>query len=171
MQQGQWAIDATKSRYFILGLILICNISRLSAQIDQSFDFQKSVIRNIRYPQDLKNACTPTFANILIDISEDGEIVKISLSGSAPKSFEKEFENNKAKFNLEQIKGIITQKKLKNCGIVIPVFYVYGQDYCVNSFEPVTYISNNYYVFNNKLYDKLVLNQEPIIVTMYKPVY
>ncbi len=111
-------------------------------------EFQINFIKTIHYPVYLKNSCTPVFTNLLIDISENGSIRDLSISDSAPALFKDEFENEKAKLNIQLLEKIIAQRKLKNCGIIIPIFYVYGQDYCTNSFAD--FRSNGYFTFESK---------------------
>jgi len=155
-----------KSLLSLLSLLLI--FISASAQSDD-FEFQRSFIRTFKYPESLRRSCTPTFTNILIEISGEGIIQTISISDSAPKSFKDEFNEIKKTLNISVLKSTINYTKLKNCSILIPVFYVYASDYCVNSFEPIGYIADNYFSFNGKRLDKSAYTLKPIINSMYKP--
>ena len=86
------------------------------AQPDSSA-FQKKFVRTIHYPDFLKNACTPTFANLLIEVSDEGEIIDLSISDSASKLFIDEFETVKNRLDIQALKDIIDQKKLKNMDV------------------------------------------------------
>lgn len=174
MQQapkGKGAIKInTMFKPLLLFLSLLLIFSASFAQSDD-FEFQRSFIKAFKYPESLRRSCTPTFTNILIEISAEGIIQSISISDSAPKSFKDEFNEIKKTLDVSTLKSTINYIKLKNCNLLIPVFYVYGSDYCVNSFEPVGYIADNYFSFNGKKLDRLVYNLKPIINSLYKPLH
>jgi len=139
-----------------------------SPQIQLQHGFQLNFIKLLHYPDVLKNSCTPTYANLLIDIGANGAIENLLISDSAPQPFKVAFDTIKSKLNLSLIKKIIADRHLHNCGIIIPVFYVYAGDYCTNSF--VDFNPGNYILFQNKTYDKLTFTLEPIYQYFYKPV-
>jgi hypothetical protein len=130
--------------------------------------FSNNFVKTIHYPDFLKSSCTPTFANLLIDISDKGEIISLSISDSASKLFRDEFETEKNRLNIQALKNIVEQRKLRNIGLLVPIFYVYGQDYCNNSLSG--FVSSRYLTFKGKFYSKLTVNLEPIFVSFYKPV-
>jgi len=171
MQQVQKVKDASNEILKLLVLFFCFSLILSSASAQNSFDFQRNFIRNLKYPESLRNTCTPTFANILIKISEKGSVENVLISDSAPKSFKDKFYEIKNKLNFSLLKPIVDSNKLKNCHIIIPVFYVYASDYCVNSFEPVGYIGDNYLVFEGKPLNSLTYNLKPIIISMYKPLH
>ena len=161
-------INILKKLIVFLSFSLLVNI--VYAQND-NFGFQKDFIRHFRYPGALRNACTATIANINIEVSETGAIKNISISDSAPKFFRDKFNGVKGSLNTAPLDSLISQKKLRNCSIIIAVFYVYSTDWCVNSFEPVGAINDNYLVFNGKLLDNMTYNIKPIVIIMGKPMY
>jgi hypothetical protein len=168
MRQEQKAHDASYKRH-IIGILFFILI-RLSADAQtDDFALQKNLIKAINYPEYLKHSCTPAFTNILIDISIKGDIQSIYMSDSAPKALKEEFIRARSNFNTALIKTIIDARKLKNCGLLIPVLYVYGPGYCTNTIEPADYITEGYFTYQYKAYDKLTLNLKPIIVTFSKP--
>lgn len=156
-----------KAVIFFFILFFSCN--KIFAQNDD-FEFQRNFIKVFKYPESLKRSCTSTFTNILVLVNKDGEVKDILVSDSAPKSFKDEFNEIKNGLDLSLLKPTISNNKLSGCNILIPVFYVYSSDYCVNSFEPIGYIADNYFYFNGKKLDKLSFNVKPIINTMYKPI-
>ncbi|MDB5008297.1 MAG: hypothetical protein JWP45_2690 [Mucilaginibacter sp.] len=169
MQQGQAEAGANKIvKWMLIVLSLIFILSNVYAQNDNS-GFQRSFIKQFRYPQALKNSCIPTFANILIDVSAKGIITNISISDSAPRSFTDQFEKIKSLLDKAPLDSIIREKKLKSCCIVIAVFYIYQTDWCVNSFEE--FIPDKYLLVNGKEIEGLTYNLKPIIVNMYKPMH
>ncbi|MDB5138589.1 MAG: hypothetical protein JWR12_505 [Mucilaginibacter sp.] len=169
MQQGQAEAGANKILKWILTfLALVFIFGNVYAQND-NFAFQRSFIKQFRYPQALKNSCIPTFANILIDVSGKGNITNISISDSAPKPFTDQFEKIKSLLNKAPLDSIIHEKKLKSCCIVIAVFYIYQTDRCVNSFGE--FIPDKYLLVNGKEIEGLTYNLKPIIINMYKPMH
>jgi hypothetical protein len=121
----------------IASMIIFCN--RVGAQNNDS-KFQRDFLKKFHYPEILKNSCTATFANLLIDISDDGTIDSFIVSDSAPQVFKDEFNRIKGALNIDFIKSLIIEKNLKSSAIIIPLFYVYSSEYCVNSFEQVGYL-------------------------------
>jgi hypothetical protein len=167
MEMGQKVTDVVRVIKFCLTLIFFTLLTDKSfGQLDSTV-FQRNFIRTIHYPEFLKNACMPTFANLLVDVSDKGEIVRLSISDSASKLFRDEFETEKNRLDIQALKNIIDQRKLKDAGLLIPIFYVYGQDYCTNSFAD--FVSSKYLIFNGKPYNKITYNLEPIFVSFYKP--
>lgn len=169
MQQEQKDIGVSVVRFALLttfSLLLI--FGRASAQKDE-FEFQKNFIRNLKYPTELKNSCIPTFTNILIEISEKGLVNKILISDSAPKSFIEQFNIIKSKLDLTLLNPAIRANKLKKCNIIIPVFYLYENNYCSPSTDQLSYINDNYFIFNGKPLNQLSVNLKPVIVRLYKP--
>ncbi|RVU01963.1 hypothetical protein EOD41_08405 [Mucilaginibacter limnophilus] len=131
--------------------------------------FKKNIQRMLVYPAFLRQTCTPAFTNMLIDIDGKGKVVDVKISDSAPDLLREEFNKIKGSFKLELLNEFITAKKLKDCGIIIPLFWVYGNDYCVNAVEE-TWITNNYFAFDSNMYTKLTFNAQPIVTKLYKPV-
>ncbi|RYD86457.1 MAG: hypothetical protein EOP54_30355 [Sphingobacteriales bacterium] len=131
--------------------------------------FKKNIQRVLVYPAFLRQTCTPAFTNMLIDIDGKGKVVAVKLSDSAPALLRDEFRKVKGSFKLELLNEFIAAKKLKNCGIIIPLFWVYGNDYCVNAVDEML-LTNNYFSFDFNLYQKLTFNLQPIITKLYKPV-
>jgi hypothetical protein len=170
MQMEQKVIDARKisKQIMLMVLILFINSIKVFSQNEDN-EFQINFIKTIHYPEYLKNSCTPVFANLLIDVSEKGLIRDLLISDSAPQIFKDEFENEKKKLNIQLLEKIIAARNLKNCGILIPIFYVYGQDYCTNSFAD--FISNKYLTFESRAYTKLTISLEPIFLNFYRPVH
>jgi hypothetical protein len=152
----------------ILVYFLILFSFNASAQTD-NYQFQLSFIKLFKYPATFRNACNPTFANIMIDVSANGDITGISVSDSAPFFFKNEFNLIKDTLNKAPINNLIAEKGLKNCSILIPVFYVYESGWCANSFDE--FRPYNYLTFNGKEIDHLTYNLKPIFVNMYKPLH
>ncbi|MDB5016748.1 MAG: hypothetical protein JWQ84_1580 [Mucilaginibacter sp.] len=113
MQQEQTApgVIISVKLLLIIGLTVILNT--VYAQND-NFAFQRSFIKQFRYPQALKNSCIPTFANILIDVSAKGIITNISITDSAPRPFIDQFEKIKSLLDKAPLDSIIHEKKLKS---------------------------------------------------------
>ncbi|CAN5369350.1 hypothetical protein BH09BAC6_BH09BAC6_29130 [soil metagenome] len=151
---------------FLMMVLFSCN--KVLA-LENENEFQMNFIKTVTYPEQLKYSCTPAFTNLLIDISEKGVVQNLRISDSAPKSLKDAFDLVKNKLKIQLVDNIIIKRKLKNCGIIIPVFYVYGQDYCTNSFSD--FLSMRYLTFDSKMYDKMTVTLAPIIVSFYKPVY
>lgn len=170
MQMEQKDIGAIKLKVISSIILLILVVKIGYAQTDD-FAFQKSFMRTFKYPSSLREACTPTFTNLLFEISNKGELINIKLSDSAPIFFAKDFIAFKKNLDLNPIKNTIKTLKLKNCNIIIPIFYVYGSDYCVNTFEPFGNLSNNYLSFEGKTSSKMSFLMKPIFVTLNKPIY
>ncbi|MDT3404499.1 hypothetical protein QE417_003571 [Mucilaginibacter terrae] len=171
MLQEQKVSDVNKKRLTLSLLLIIIatvNLNSTFAQV-QSFEFQKSFIRNFRYPKDLTEKCTSTFTNLQITVSSSGKLGEMLISDSASESFKSAF--NAIKINLDTIilKQIIEANKLKGCYIIIPIFYVYASDYCTNSFEPIGYLNDNYVLFKGRTLTKMSYIMKPIMISMYKP--
>src|SRR3978361_441358 len=118
MQQVQ-KVTGVNSKRLSLYLLLFCFslfLSSASAQ-DRYDDFQRNFTKNFKYPESLRNACTPTFTNLLVEISEAGKIENILISDSAPKIFKDMFDEIKNKLDLGLLKPIIDNNRLKNCDI------------------------------------------------------
>jgi hypothetical protein len=126
---------------FLMMVLFSCN--KVLA-LENENEFQMNFIKTVTYPEQLKYSCTP-------------------------KSLKDAFDLVKNKLKIQLLDNIIIKRKLKNCGIIIPVFYVYGQDYCTNSFSD--FLSMRYLTFDSKMYDKMTVTLAPIIVSFYKPVY
>ena len=150
----------------ILLFTLFYHNTLLAQKVD--YEFQLDFIRTVHYPDDLKHSCTPAFTNLLIDVSEKGIIQNLLISDSAPQLFKAEFDRIKRKLNIQLLEKTIAEKRLRNCGIIIPIFYVYGQDYCTNSFAD--FLSGKYLTFESKTYNKPTFSLEPVMVSFYKPV-
>jgi hypothetical protein len=108
------------------------------------------------------------FCKFIDRCSADGNITDMVISDSAPALLKDEFESVKKSINIQSIKSLIAKINLKNAGIIIPVFYVYGSDYCTNSFAD--FLLTGYLTFKSKSYDKLTITLNPIFVSFYKPV-
>jgi len=134
-------------------------------------EFQNDFLKKFHYPEALKNSCTATFANLLIEIADDGSIQNTSISDSAPQLFKDEFKRMKSTLNLDLIRSVIIKKEIKGSFILIPLFYVYGSDYCVNSFDNAAYLGENYYKFDGKELQKPAYILKPIMGFMYKPMH
>ena len=91
MQQEHQGIGARikilRSAVILFSLLFI--FSNVFAQNDE-FEFQMNFIKTFKYPESLRRSCSPTFTNILVDVSERGTIQNISISDSAPKFFKDE---------------------------------------------------------------------------------
>ena len=135
---------------------------------NNDYVFQRDFMKVFKYPEFYRNSCNPTFANLLIEVSEKGTISDILISDSAPVFFKEEFNKIKSSINKAPLDSIIAEKKLKGCDIIIPVFYVYQSDWCVNSFNE--FLPDRYLLFNGKEIDILTYNLKPIFLNMYKPV-
>lgn len=169
MRQEQKDRGVSTSRFILLAtLCLLLIFSRATAQ-KAEFEFQKNFIRNLKYPKELKNGCIPTLANILVKISEKGLLNEILISDSAPKSFAEQFNIIKSKLDLSLLNSTISANKLKRCDIIIPVFYLYEDNYCSPSTDQMSFINDNYFVFNGKPLNNVSFNLKPIIVRLYKP--
>ena len=170
MQQAQKGPGVRQFKKAIILFLGILFSNSVSAQNSNS-EFQRDFLKKFHYPEVLKNSCTATFANLLIDISDDGSIEDVIISDSAPQVFKEEFSRIKDKLNFDLIKSVIIEKNLKGADIIIPIFYVYSSDYCVNSFDAVGYLESSYFKFNSKVLQKPVYNLNPIIGLMYKPMH
>lgn len=158
-------------KLLMLFFVLILPFNKAFAQID-NFEFQRIFLKDFHYPDVLKRTCTPTFTNLLLIVSDDGIINDIFVSDSAPKAFKDEFNEIKSQLKLSKcnLDSINHDNGIKY-NIIIPVFYVYKSDYCVNSFEQAGYISDNYFYFNGKKLDIPCYNLKPIINIIYKPIH
>jgi hypothetical protein len=152
----------------VIVFTLLFAFNKATAQ-NEDTDFQMNFVKTVHYPDDLKQSCTPAFTSLLIDVSEKGEIQSLTLSDSAPRALMDEFERVKNNLDTRPLVKIIQKRKLRNVGIIIPVFYVYGQDYCTNSFSD--FLSNRYLTFGFKACTKLTIVLAPVFVSFYKPVY
>ena len=141
----------------------------LFAQTDES-RFKLSVLKNIKYPEFLRNSCTPTLSNILIIISKDGKIESIQVSDSADLLFKSEFDRIKGHLDTNGSKLAIKRHKLSGLAIMVPVFYVFGTEYCTNNIGNSGLSDTTYYMFNGKPFIGLTMNLNPIISIMQKPV-
>ena len=168
MQMEQKEQGAHNGRKMLLVFIFLCSAFNKSFAQNEKVDFQRNFLHTVTFPDFLKLSCTPVFTNLLIDISEKGTITDIFISDSAPKLLRDQFEAQKAKLDIKIFDSYIARNRLKNCGILISLFYVFGSDYCTNSFSD--FMPKWYLTFNTKSYDKLTRVLEPIEVSFYKPV-
>jgi len=157
-------------KFMLISVGFLIGFNSASAQIDD-FQFQKNFIKTFKYPENLRNSCTPTFTNLLIQISDKGTIQNILISDSAPEDFKDAFNKIKSSININLIDSIIISKKLSKIDIIIPVFYVFTSDNCNNSFDLPGYLVDNYYIFDGKKTGRLSFNLKPIIVSMYKTLH
>jgi hypothetical protein len=159
----------SKSLLFVCLLAIICTDKALGQS--NGLEFQNDFLKKFHYPEALKNSCTATFANLLIEIADDGAIKDVIVSDSAPQLFKDEFKRMKSTLNLDLIRSLVIKKEFKGSFILIPLFYVYGSDYCVNSFDNAGYLGENYNRFDGKELQKLAYILKPIMGFMYKPMH
>jgi hypothetical protein len=155
-------------RYSIILAILF--FFKTSYGQEQDFSFQRSFIGSFRYPDVLREVCNSTYTNLLIQVSTNGKVENIMLSDSAPESFKREFYLIRAKLDLDALKRVISSNHLKDCNIVIPVFYTYAAEYCSNYIESTGYLSDTYLSFSGKTLKKLSFHMKPIIELVNKPI-
>jgi len=170
IQQVLKAQDVVIKQKWLVIIILLLFLQLSALGQTRDFTLQKSIIKLIHYPDSLRKNCTPTFTNIMIDISAKGELESIYMADSASPDLKNEFIRIKSKLNPALINQFIKDHKLKNCGILIPVFYVFARDYCNNPAELANNLNDNYFTYQSKRYTKLTLNLEPIVLTLYKSV-
>ncbi len=150
----------------LISFVLI--FSNAFAQNDDG-SFKKSFSAKLDYPRALWSQCIPTFANLMIEISDNGSVQNIEVSDSAPQLFQNQINKIKSKLKTDLLKSVISSNNLRNCNIIIPVFYIYEADYCGNSFDQAKQPFNNYFIFNGKPLNKMSLNLRPIVVILHKP--
>ncbi|NNU34579.1 hypothetical protein HK413_11695 [Mucilaginibacter sp. S1162] len=148
-----------------LSLLFVFGITY--AQKDNSA-FQKNFSAKFKYPRTLWDQGVPTFSNLKIEISKNGSIKNIEISDSAPVLFREKFDEIKSKLNTDLLKPVVITHRLKDCNIIIPIFYTCQID-SGNPPERVKQVFSNYYLFNGKPLDKLSYNLEPIAIFLYKP--
>lgn len=133
--------------------------------------FSRNLGRVLLYPRALIDSCTPAYTNIIIDIDPDGKVADILLSDSAPLQLREKFMLVKGKLKTDLFSDYINAENLRNCGLLIPVFYVFGdaKNYCGNEFNE-SLIKEQYFKFGLKKYSKPVFMLTPIVNQIYKPV-
>ncbi|WDF55558.1 hypothetical protein [Mucilaginibacter sp. KACC 22063] len=169
MQQVQKESDANKFWVKLLIVFSLLPLAGKSYAQEKDFDFQKNFVKTFKYPDALKQSCVSTYTNILIEMGDGGKVVSLSVSDSAPQLFKDEFEKIKVSLKFELLNSILKDNKAHY--YILPVFYVYQSDYCVNSFEAPGYLSENYYSFDGHQLNKEAYTLKPIINTLYKPLH
>lgn len=154
-------------RYILIVLIEFLIESNTYAQ-EPHHKFYLNVYHTLRYPDALKDSCVAVYTHLLLDINGNGKITDIQIADSSPQVLRSAFADVKSNLHTELLSGFLRNKKLKNCGILIPVFFVYADGYCSNSFED-QYFGNKYMKFNGQMYNKLVYAMPPLIYKMSKP--
>lgn len=153
----------------IILLISIYCFGKFAHAQEPQHKFYLNVYHTLRYPNALKDSCTAVYTNLLLDVDGKGKVVDVRLSDSSPEILKNAFADAKNKLKTSLLDDLIQEKKLRNCGILIPVFFVYADDYCRNSFND-KFLENKYMKFDAAQYNKMVFAMPPLIYRMTKPI-
>lgn len=154
-----------KTFLFLTGFILFITKPATCQQQSNFRDFKLSVMKNIKYPQKLKENCTATCVILKINMKEDSIIY--TLSDNAGKLFSDELYSKLNKFDANSLK-LFLKSVPKNYSVLVPINYIYAEDYCKQAIEiqQIPSITK----FDKQFFEGKNLLLSPIVMKMFKPI-
>lgn len=137
-------------------------------RLEEFKDFYKSIFQSFKYPDQLRDSCIGTYANILVQVSDKGKLTEIKLSDSAPFTLMREFNAQKYMLNLRSLQLLADRKKdLRGNSIIIPLIYHLVDEKCNTAFVKLGDLVTRLNEYNGKPYEGLGYYLPPYILEIY----